>query len=94
MTSSGFSIEPLGTFGDAPKRFFHGPGLDNFDIGIHKNTKIRENVMLQLRGEFFNAFNHAQFGSVNGYLAGGSFGAITSVQVPGRIGQVAAKLIF
>ena len=94
MTSSGFSIEPLGTFGDVPKRFFHGPGLNNWNIGIHKNTQLRENVMLQIRGEFFNAFNHAQFSAPNGLLSGGQFGVITSTQVAGRIGQIAAKIVF
>jgi hypothetical protein len=94
MTTQGFSVPTLGTFGDAPKRFFHGPGFDNWNLGFHKNTQIRENVILQLRGEFFNALNHAQFSNPNGLLTGGSFGRIGSISEPPRIGQVAAKIIF
>jgi hypothetical protein len=94
MTPAGFSLPPLGSFGDAPKRFFHGPGLNNWNIGLHKNTTIREGMILQIRAEFFNTFNHAQFANPNGYFAGTTFGLITSVQAPPRIGQVAAKFIF
>ncbi len=94
MTPSGFSLPPLGSFGTAPKRFFHGPGLNNWNIGIHKNTTIREGMTLQIRAEFFNAFNHAQFSNPNGLLSGTTFGLITSIQAPPRIGQVAAKFIF
>ena len=94
MTTSGFSLPALGSFGTAPKRFFHGPGLNNWNIGIHKNTTIREGMTLQIRAEFFNAFNHAQFANPNGYFAGSTFGLITSIQAPPRIGQVAAKFIF
>lgn len=94
MTPSGFSLPPLGSFGTAPRRFFHGPGLDNWNIGIHKNTSIREGMTLQIRAEFFNAFNHAQFANPNGLLSGTTFGLITSVQAPPRIGQVAAKFVW
>ena len=94
MTRQGFSVPPLGTFGGAPRRFFHGPGLENWNLALHKDTTIREGLTLQIRAEFFNAFNHAQFNSPNGLVSGTTFGLITSVQAPPRIGQVAAKIIF
>ena len=94
MTRDGFSIPDLGHFGTAPRRFFHGPGLENWNLSLHKNTVIREGVSLQLRAEFFNAFNHTQFANPNGYFGGTTFGLITSIQAPPRIGQVAAKFIF
>jgi hypothetical protein len=94
MTRSGFSIPALGDFGTANRRFFHGPGLDNWNIALHKDTTIKEHMTLQIRAEFFNAFNHAQFANPNGYLAGSTFGLITKVQADPRIGQVAAKFIF
>jgi len=94
MTPSGFSIPELGDFGTANRRFFHGPGLDNWNLALHKDTTIREHLQLQIRAEFFNAFNHAQFANPNGLLAGSTFGLITKVQADPRIGQVAAKFIF
>ncbi|HEY7306032.1 MAG TPA: carboxypeptidase regulatory-like domain-containing protein [Bryobacteraceae bacterium] len=94
MTTSGFGLPALGNFGTANRRFFHGPGLDNWNLALHKDTVIRENMTLQIRAEFFNAFNHAQFANPNGLFSGSTFGLITSVQAPPRIGQVAAKFIF
>jgi len=94
MTRSGFSLPALGSFGTAPRRFFHGPGLDNWNIGIHKNTVIREHMTLQIRAEFFNAFNHAQFANPNALFSGTTWGRISSIQAPPRIGQVAAKIVF
>ena len=94
MTDSGFSLPDLGHFGTAPRRFFHGPGFNNWNLALHKETQIRENMVLQIRAEFFNTFNHAQFSNPNGFLAGGQFGVINSVKADPRIGQVAAKFIF
>ncbi len=94
MTRSGFSLPPLGSFGTANRRFFHGPGLNNWNLALHKDTVIREGMTVQIRGEFFNVFNHTQFGNPNGLLSGTTFGLITSVQAPPRVGQVAAKFIF
>lgn len=94
MTRAGFSLPPLGSFGTAPRRFFHGPGLNNWNLALHKETAIRENILLQLRAELFNAFNHAQFRNPNGYFAGSTFGLITSVQAQPRIAQIAAKIVF
>ncbi len=52
-----FSLPPLGSFGDANRRFFHGPGIDNWDMSLHKTTRLRENLTLQFRAEFFNVFS-------------------------------------
>ena len=95
MTRQGFSLPALGDFGTAPRRFFHGPGLDNWNLALHKDTSIREGMTLQIRAEFFNAFNHAQFANPNGVLSNSRFGVIGSVQgQKQRVGQIAAKFIF
>jgi hypothetical protein len=49
--------------------------------------------VLQLRFEFFNVFNHAQFQSPTGSILNSTFGYVTSANDP-RIGQVALKLLF
>ena len=46
---------------------FRGPNWWNFTAGVYKNIKIKENVALQLRGEFFNILNHHNY-YVNGSL--------------------------
>jgi hypothetical protein len=89
-----FSQEPLGELGNAGRRFFGGPGLNNFDVALLKDTQLHENVSLQFRTELFNAFNHTQFGPPNGNINGGtSFGLVTSANDP-RIMQLSLKLQF
>ena len=88
-----FSNELLGQFGNSRRRFFHGPGLNSFDIAFLKSTKITESEELQMRFEAFNVFNHAQFTNPTGEINSSSFGLITSARDP-RIMQIAAKFIF
>jgi len=53
-----FSQEPYGTLGNFAREGLYGPGLTNLDMALLKTTKIRENVTLQFRAEFFNILNH------------------------------------
>jgi outer membrane receptor protein involved in Fe transport len=93
FATSGFSPEALGTLGNARRRFFHGPGINNWDMALLKDTKLTETLDLQFRAEFFNVFNHTQFQAVNGNVNSPSFGKVQSVQQP-RIGQLSLKLNF
>jgi hypothetical protein len=95
-----FSFESLGQFGNSRRRFFHGPGTNNWDIALLKNLAITESKSLQFRVEVFNAFNHAQFDNPDGTIndvpdsvAGTGFGWINSAQ-PARVAQLALKFQF
>ena len=98
-----FTLEPLGTLGNAGRNAFHGPGLNNFDWALLKNIKVRgESKYIQLRFEFYNIWNHAQFDAVstvdagdnvNGNAASSNFGRITSALDP-RLIQLGAKFYF
>src|SRR6266850_224576 len=79
-----------GTFGTANRRFFHGPGFNNTDFGFLKRTQIKENFAFDIRIEFFNIFNHAQFKNPGGDITSSNFGIVTNARDP-RIGQVSAK---
>jgi carboxypeptidase family protein len=83
----------LGTFGNADRRFFHGPGFNNTDFGMLKRTVIKENYAFDLRIEFFNIFNHAQFMNPGGNITDSSFGIVSNARDP-RIGQVSAKFYW
>jgi hypothetical protein len=75
---------------------FYGPGIDNYDMALHKVTSFSESRSLELRLEMFNVFNHAQFypnGSVDGNIGDASFGHVLRAADP-RIGQIAAKFRF
>ncbi|HEX8879554.1 MAG TPA: hypothetical protein VF749_05965, partial [Candidatus Acidoferrum sp.] len=93
-----FSPNALGTFGNSSRRFFYGPGIDNYDMALHKVTRLTESTSLEFRFETFNTFNHAQFdgaSSVDGNRddAATTFGQILKSQ-PGRVSQAALKFIF
>jgi hypothetical protein len=92
-----FSPEnPVGTpgvLGTSRRRFFQGPGINNFNIALSKSTKLYENVNLEFRAEFFNVFNHTQFSGVDGNFLSSTFGQAIHAQDP-RIGQLALKLTF
>lgn len=96
FNNDAFSAAPVGTLGNSGARFFHGPGLDNWNLALHKDTKLTEAMRIQVRAEFFNAMNHAQFGLPNGFFntnTNSAFGRINSAGAP-RIGQIGAKFIF
>jgi hypothetical protein len=87
-----FASSAIGTEGDARRRFFHGPGVSNFDTALVKDTKLSELFNLQFRAEWFNVFNHTQFMTPSGILSG-TFAQVTAAAAP-RIGQVSLKLNF
>jgi hypothetical protein len=90
---SAFTSEVLGTMGNSNRRFFHGPGFNNWDLSLDKDTKIRESMALQFRAEFFNAFNHTQFLNPNGDYSSSLFGVVTGARDP-RIGQLSLKFLW
>ena len=93
---SQFSMPALGEIGNARRRFFYGPGMDNFDMALEKKVTLRESRELLFRAESFNVFNHAQFfgpEAVNGNPDSTNFGRIVNAQAPRQL-QLAAKFTF
>ena len=91
-----FSLPELGQLGNAPRRFFYGPGLENFDMALIKDLPLGGSKALQVRVEVFNLFNHPQFygpGAVDGNIASPTFGNIVAAAAP-RFIQLAAKFSF
>jgi len=93
-----FTQEAPGTIGNVGRNSLRAPGINNFDVGLYKNTSFTERMTLQLRIEFYNVFNHTQFtaangGIDNGFGDGASFGEVFSAAAP-RLIQLAAKFTF
>jgi Carboxypeptidase regulatory-like domain/TonB dependent receptor len=93
-----FSQNTLGTPGTAKRRYFYGPGMNNFDVALLKNVKLTESKSLQFRLEAFNVFNHAQFFgplAVDGNIGdqGSTFGNVISADPP-RLVQLGFKFLF
>jgi hypothetical protein len=94
--ASAFSTNALGTPGNAKRRFFYGPGADNYDMALAKELPMTESKSLLFRVEAFNVFNHTQFngpGAVDGNIGSTTFGNAISAAPP-RILQAAIKLSF
>jgi hypothetical protein len=86
---------PRGIYGNAGRDLATGPRFMNTDFAVLRTFNLRaERLRLQLRGEFFNAFNQVNFNNPNTNLSSGStFGRITSA-TDGRTIQLGVKLIW
>jgi hypothetical protein len=103
---SNFSDPNPGAFGNVPHALCCGPAISNTDLVITKATPINERWSTEFRAEFYNAWNHTQFGNpdgnfsdgaanfVNGVNEGGTFGLIQNVREGPRVMQFALKLMF
>jgi hypothetical protein len=84
----------LRTYGTLPRNFFRGPGRTNLDLSLSKVTPLYgERLKLEIRGDFFNIFNHAEWNDPNTNIVSSHFGQITGT-APQRIIQLAGRLSF
>lgn len=87
FNTAAFSAPGFGDPGNAPKDVFRGPGINNWDLTVTKNIPIgSEARKLLFRWEFYNAFNHTQFSTVDNTARFDASGN----QVNGRFGQATA----
>ncbi len=102
LNVNAFAPPAVGTYGNAAKTVFRGPGFDNWDMSLFKNIKLpKERYKLQLRAEGYNVFNHTEFSGVNataqfnpaGVQSNAAFGQFTSTRSARRM-QVALKFNF
>jgi hypothetical protein len=94
--ASQLTLPALGTTGNARRRFFSGPGIENLDATLSRNFLVKENRALEFRFEAFNLANHAQFfgaAAVEGNISSGSFGQTVSAMPP-RLMQLALRYRF
>ena len=92
-------INAAGTFGNAGRNIIRSDGLKNFDLGVSRSFRLTEEVSLQLRSEFFNLPNHANFFLPQESAASSSFGAVQRAAFQSQTGaqrqiQFAAKILF
>jgi hypothetical protein len=91
LTPANFIAPPFGAYGELARNTFHGPGVNNFNLGLLKNVRLRERLAVQLRGEFFNAFNHAQFAFAGSALATSISAPVISYVAPSQFGRATAR---
>ena len=106
LNPSSFAEPALGTYGNLRRNQIIGPGFEDVDMSLLKNTPIyKERVQMQFRVEMFNVLNHVNLAQPVNAFASGAFGWSTSTigvsyGAPG-IGsgepyntQLSAKIIF
>jgi len=91
--TSCFTVTPLGTFGNAGRNVVEIPGLNNWDLSLFKDTQLTESFKLQFRAEFYNAFNHTQFGQPDLGVQSAFFGQISSARAAREV-QFGLKLLW
>jgi hypothetical protein len=77
INPAAFAMPAAGTFGDAPRNNVRGPGAWQIDFGVAKSIPLSERAHLEFRSEFFNIFNHPQYGLPQATFAVPGFGSIT-----------------
>jgi hypothetical protein len=91
--TSAFAAPAPYTFGNSPRSGLRGPRLVTTDVTLEKSVRLREKLRFDLRGEFYNILNHANFNVPGATFGAADFGLVTSAR-PGRTVQLAARLSF
>jgi len=94
INASCFVAPPVGQLGDAARVPVIGPDFVNTDASVIKQFALPKEMGLNFRAEFFNLFNHAQFGLPVNDVAATGFGAVNSTVNNPRLVQLALKLTF
>jgi hypothetical protein len=94
--TSGYPLEQplLGTFGTLGRNVRRLNGFENFDWALLKNTKVKEDLAVQFRAEFFNVFNNVSFARFTNDLSSPSFGTYGGTDTTPRQIQFALKLLW
>jgi hypothetical protein len=75
--TTAFAAALAGRVGTSGRNQYYGPALVNFDIAIGRRFRIAESAGAQIRAEFFNVMNHADFANPVADMSNASFGRIT-----------------
>ena len=94
--TSQFSNPPAYTFGNAGRTFsgLRSDGTGQVDVSLHKNTRLREGLRLQLRAEFFNLTNTPRFAPPNANFGNPQFGVVSAQGNLPRVVQFGLKLLM
>lgn len=99
LCSNTFPTPGLGQEGDLGRNTFIGPGFANTDLSLEKITKIpwfvgHEGANMEVRAEFFNAFNRVNISGVNGDLTNPSTLGQANGTFPARDIQLGVRIEF
>jgi hypothetical protein len=93
VPKSNFAAPAFGQEGNEKPMQFRGPNFFETNTNVYKDTPITEHVNFQIRFEFFNLFNRANYANVDTNFPDGSFGAATGSHEP-RFWQLGGRFSF
>jgi hypothetical protein len=93
FNTAAFAVPAPGAFGNSGRNNLRKPGTNNWDMSISKKFFIGEKRDIQVRGDFFNIWNHLSYNSLQSTLGNAGFGSINGAD-PARVIQVAVRLEF
>ena len=83
----------LRTYGSLPRNYLRGPGRTNVDLAVSKTLLLTGSLALEIRADFFNLLNHAEFFSPNTNINDPSFGQVQDTAEP-RLIQIGVRFKF
>src|SRR5690349_4540409 len=93
--TSCFVAPPAFVFGNSGRNILIAPHTYNWDISLHRVFQIGEKLKIELRGEYYNAFNSPQFYPPMNLLGNPDFATLTAIRGgSNRQAQVALKFVF
>ncbi len=94
INASCFTAPPAGQLGNAARVPVSGPDFVNSDFSVIKQFRFYREMGLNFRAEFFNLFNHPEYGSPIADINAPGFGSVNSTVNNPRLVQFALKLSF
>jgi len=85
-----FTPPPTGQQGDFGRNVLRGFGAWQADVAFQRQFRLTEKVGLRFRGEFFNLFNHPNFGPPTNSLTSPLFGQSAQTLASSLAGGVGA----
>jgi Carboxypeptidase regulatory-like domain/TonB dependent receptor len=79
INPAAFSVPTTPRQGTLGRNALRGFGATQVDLTLRRQFKLRERLSLQARADFFNIFNHPNFGSPINYLSSPLFGQSTQM---------------
>jgi hypothetical protein len=91
--TSAFANPPALHFGNSPRSGLRAAPVITTDATLEKSIALGERWRFEVRGEFYNLFNHAIFNIPGFTLGAGDFGVVSSARAP-RTAQMSARMSF
>lgn len=89
-----YASNPGLAYGNTQKNAIVGPRYTDWDMALHRYIQVHEGLQFQFRAEYFNIFNHTNFGDPTTTVSSSSFGRITGTNGDPRIAQLSLKFLF